>query len=335
MAGFLGMRGSGQFTTNELPQDWDQVIMREYPNGQTPIFAIQSMMPEETVASSDYNWWTETVPAYSGAVIGVYIDAALSTLYVYATHKATKGIAGATVYVKLAEADALMAVVGQTVALRDADRPTATVRGRVTAQSINGTSSYVAVQLIEADDNSIDGDGTSNASTYNLATVDRFIFMASAYPWGSGTPQASSYTPVQYSNRTQIHRTVFSLSRTAKSQQTRTGDVFDNDRIRTMYKHAQGWEWTAIFGHNYATVDPDSKQPPTSWTSDMRRIAPSLERPGWKLERNFWTPIWSSCSVSRQTISWVSVVVRLHRVSTSWLRPEAAFNWFPRLRTMV
>ena len=258
---FLGMKGSGQFTADELPQDWAQQILFEYPNGQTPIFAIQSMFPEQLVLASEFNWWTETMPARSGALTDVYIDAGLATPYVYATHQATKGIAGATVYVKMAEALATDAVIGHTCALINADRPTATVRGRVVSQSLNGASSYIAVQLIEADDNAIDGDGASAASSYNLATADRIIYMAGAYPWGSSAPEALSYTPTKFTNYTQVGRDVFSLSESAQAQITRTGDIYDNDKIRLMYRHAQGWEWSAIFGHKYSTSDIISKQP--------------------------------------------------------------------------
>jgi len=85
--------------------------------------------------------------------------------------------------------------------------------------------------------------------------------MAGAYPWGSGAPEGMSYTPVEYSNNTQIGRNVFSVSETALAEITRTGNTYDHDRTRLMYVHAQGWEMSAIFGHQYSTIDPVSKQP--------------------------------------------------------------------------
>lgn len=252
---YLGMPGTGQFAADQLPEDWEQMIMFQYPNGQTPIFAIQSMFPKQTVKSSTFHWWTEVMPVRTGAVSDIYIDAGLTTAYVYATHHATKGITGATIYVKVAESIAEQVIEGTTVALRDEDRPKVTVRGRVTGTSINGASSYLAVQLIEDDDND------DTPASYNLATVDRVILMAPAYPWGSTTPQGMSYTPTELTNNTQIARDTFDASRTALAEEKRTGNKWENDKIRLMYRHAQGWEWTALFGHKYSTTDPVTKQP--------------------------------------------------------------------------
>ena len=83
---FLGMRGTGDWADNVVPEDWAQYIMFEEPNGSAPMYAMQSMFRKEAVKSYKYHWWSETLPTEAGAVTSIYIDSGLGTAYVYATH---------------------------------------------------------------------------------------------------------------------------------------------------------------------------------------------------------------------------------------------------------
>ena len=50
MAGFLGMRGSGDFTVEgQRPKNWREMILYLYPNGSAPLTAILSKMGSEKV----------------------------------------------------------------------------------------------------------------------------------------------------------------------------------------------------------------------------------------------------------------------------------------------
>ena len=89
---FMGMRGNGDWTTDQRPKNWREVILHEYPNGDTPLTAIMSMMKSEETNDPEFNWWTKRLPVQSGAA-AIYIDVGLATAYVYATHQATHGIA--------------------------------------------------------------------------------------------------------------------------------------------------------------------------------------------------------------------------------------------------
>jgi hypothetical protein len=46
---FLGMRGTGDWATDQRPMSWRQNILYLYPNGMTPLTAILSMMGSKKV----------------------------------------------------------------------------------------------------------------------------------------------------------------------------------------------------------------------------------------------------------------------------------------------
>jgi hypothetical protein len=242
MAAFLGMRGTGNWATNQMPESWRETILYEYPNGSAPITAMMSMFKSETIDSVTHHWWTKTLPSQSATVTGVYINSDLSTAYVYATHQATCGIAGSVVFVKMAEASAKEFREGHTVVLKDANMYDVDIVGKVVDVVYNGASSYVAVKLLEADDNS------ATPGTYNLSTVDTAVIMGNINPQGSPMPRAVAYDPVEYYNYTQIWRTPLELTKTAIATKLRTGDAYKEAKRECLELHSIEMEKSAIWG---------------------------------------------------------------------------------------
>ncbi len=54
MAGFLGMRGDGDWGTSVRPQNYRQGMLFLFPNGDMPLTALMSMMKEEKVDDPQY-----------------------------------------------------------------------------------------------------------------------------------------------------------------------------------------------------------------------------------------------------------------------------------------
>jgi len=253
MTAFMGMRGTGDWATNQVPESWAQYILYEYPNGSAPLFAIQSMFRQETVDSHTHHWWTKTLPTQAGAVTNVYIDASLATAYVYATHQAVQGTAGGVVYVNVAEALAKECKVGHIVVLRDSDQLTVDVRGRVVDIAYNGASSYVAVKLTEDDDNH------ATSASYNLATVDRMLIIGSGYPEGSTAPDAIGYDPVEYTNYIQEFRDTLDISWIAQATTLRTGDAYKEAKRECSELHSIGIEKAGFWGQKFSGTGDNGK----------------------------------------------------------------------------
>ncbi len=252
--GFLGMRGSGDWSSTERPQNWREMILRLFPNGAAPLTAIMSKLKSEKTDDPRFNWFQKDLAAQGGAVTNVFIDN-LSTAYVYATHQATYGIAGATLYVQVAEAVANHFRPGHQVVLRDSSRRSdVDVQAHVKSVVKAGANSYLVVSLIEDDDNS------SDSTNYNLSTVDEVWITGNAQPEGANLPQAIAYDPTPLHNFTQILLTALSITRTAKKTRLRSTDAYEEAKMEALQYHSIEMEQAFIFGERLETTG-DNGQP--------------------------------------------------------------------------
>ena len=158
---FMGMRGTGDWVTNQRPENWRQEILYLYPNGDAPLTAMLSMMGNESTDDPHYHWWTENVGSVGGAVGGVFTLPDLSAAYV------TGGVTGQTLYVTCAADLAQQIRGGHQLLLRDASDYRVDVNVKVVSDPvINGANSLLTVELLEADDNAgAGGNDLSNADT--------------------------------------------------------------------------------------------------------------------------------------------------------------------------
>jgi len=126
---FMGMRGTGDWVTNQRPQNWREQILYLYPNGQAPLTAMLSMMKGEATDDPHFHWWTENVGSVGGTVSGIYTTPDLATAYT------AGGVAGDVLYVVVAEALAKQIRGGHQVLLRDASDYNVDVNAKVTVDT--------------------------------------------------------------------------------------------------------------------------------------------------------------------------------------------------------
>lgn len=231
---YLGMAGNGTWAADQRPKNWREKVLHLAPNGMAPLTAIMSKLPSEKTDDPEFNWWEKKLPDQGGALqgSGVYIDAAMTTAYSYATHQATYGIQDAIVYVKATEAIAGEFRKGHTVLLRDTADEQVDTLGIAVGINKNGNNSRIDVKLQEADDN-----GVTPASN-NLATVDRILLSGDSNPEGGVMPDAIGYLPTKYYNYAFISKTPISITETAKRTRLRTGDQVKEARREAMMLHA-------------------------------------------------------------------------------------------------
>ena len=230
---FLGMRGTGDWGADERPKSWREMILFLYPNGDMPLTAVLSKMGEEAVTDPEYNWWTKKLPEQAGAITATYTDSLLGTLYV------SGGVIGTVLYIKLAELVAKEFRVGHQVLLRNSSNYTVDVNAKVVARVLNGASSYLAVKLLEADD---------NGGALYIASCDRIMIIGNINAEGAVMPSSISYDPVKYNNFQQILRTPLSITRTARLTKYRTGDKYKEMKREALELHGIEMEKAFIFG---------------------------------------------------------------------------------------
>lgn len=244
MSNFLGMRGTLNWATNEDPQNWRQGIFRLKPNGKAQILGMLSMSEgygsmstaaskSKGIPSTQYNWWTQVYASASGAVTAIYTDSGLATAYT------SGGVAGQTLYVKMAEAVADNIRIGHQVMLAYTSDNTAYATAKVTDVVRNGASSYIRVTLLEADDNS---------SSYDLSDANRVIVIGNINAQGGRLPANLKKNPTPLSNVPQIFRTPISLTNSALTQELRTEDPYTKERRDALDDHSAEMEWATIWG---------------------------------------------------------------------------------------
>lgn len=239
---FLGMRGTGDWTANERPENWRQAMLFLYPNGQMPITAITSMMPSEPTDDPTYHWWTKTLPLQSGALTNVYVDSQLSSAY-------TAGaVTGTVLYVKVAEAVAAEFRPGLTAMLRKQDDYRHDTRGKVVGVVRNGANSFISFKLLHDAD-----------ATYDIDEATHIKVIGSMNPEGATMPEPLAYNPVQYTNKTQIFRTSLSLTRTALRTRLRTPDQYQEAKREALELHGMEMEHAFIWGKQYEGIGSNGK----------------------------------------------------------------------------
>lgn len=241
---FLGLKSTGDFVTDEMPENWREGVARFYPNGDAPLTALTAVMASEQVDSPELNWWDKMLPAQSAALRGNGIndDAALTTAY-----SAASGVLGTTVYANITEANAQQFRSGHQVRIIDADDYRMTTVGKIIQVHKNGNSSYLAIRLQQADQR-------------DLATADTVSICGNQSPEGGPTPDAITYQPTKYENKCQIIRNAVDLTRTAMKTRTRTGDVYKEAKMDALELHSIEME-KAIFWSVISEVIGDNGKP--------------------------------------------------------------------------
>lgn len=242
--GFMGLRSTADFATNQLDYDWRMGLLLMFPNGKTPLTGLTALMKKEKAKATRYDWWTKTHQRQGGTITGIYTNLNLTTAY-------TSGaVEGATLFIKLAEADARDFRIGHQVCLRDASDMTVDVNGLVRDVVYNGASSYLAVELLEDDDNSTVGD---------LSDADTVVVIGNLNSQAANRPPALHYDPVDNYNYTQIFRTPFEMSRTAMQTEARTGNLYAEEKRESLEYHGVEMEKAFLFGRRWQGVGANGK----------------------------------------------------------------------------
>lgn len=222
-----GLRGTGNFATDERPKNFREMILWREPNGNAPLTALLSKMKKETTDDPEFAWYEEEQNIVR-----------LTATTVTATTTTTIGLSAGNA-LNLKEGDVLLVEnATETGAYTDeivrvSATPSATDSFTVT-RAVAGTASTIA-----------------NGASLTL--------IGSSYAEGTTAPDAVSRNPTKVSNLTQIFKDVYELTGTAENTRTRTGDPIKNDKKRKMFDHASRQEFAYMFGKKVETTGSNSK----------------------------------------------------------------------------
>lgn len=201
---FFGMRGTGDWPDNYRPEDWRESILYFFPNGDAPLTAMMQKMSKMVTTDPKFHWWTQGLPIQAADLYasgsGIYTDSNLSNAYV------SDAVAGDYVYANIVEADTAQFREGHQITIRVSGDLEADVVAKCVEVKGNGTSSYLKLKLLEADDNS---------SSNDMSDATRILVSGNMNSEGAGMPDAISYDPTEWYNYTQIFRTPLEITGTA------------------------------------------------------------------------------------------------------------------------
>lgn len=254
MAAVAGLRGTGDWGTDERPKNFREMIMWRNPNGATPLFALMSKVGKKSVSDYEFNWWDEPV-----TIIRLQINqgggygAGDTTLTVDSADPSTAAPGNSWGVAKhLTEGDILMV--------------------EPAAESAWSTTEYLKVVSVLSDTQFTVLRGQLGSTAAAIAD-DRFLLkVGTAFGDGTAEPKATSRNPVKYTNKTQIFKTTYDITGRAKETEIRTGDPLANEKKRRSTDHSKDIEFAMMFGRQSESIDTNGKV--ISTTDGLRRQIP-------------------------------------------------------------
>jgi len=207
----LGLRGTGDWTTGQRPENWREEILLQFPNSPISLTALMSMLKVEITTDPKFNIFTKALPVQRATVSGSH-SSALTTIALTGTTPAKPFKKGhALINERTLE---VIWVVADPV------------------------SPYAEIVVLR-------GKGSSAATMNDL---DGLVVVGTHHQEGAAVPTAVTYDPSVVTNYTQIFRTAVFLTKTAMATKLRTGsDMLERQR-ETLEIHAIEREMAYIFG---------------------------------------------------------------------------------------
>lgn len=254
MTGIAGLRGLGDFGTDERPKSFRETILWRTPWAQgTPFTALTSKIKSTPVDDFEFHWWDEPIALVRLQVNGslsstdtlVVVDSADPTA---ATPNANWGVAK-----HLKPGDLLLVEPATDAATFDHE--------------------VIMVQQVISDTQFIAFRGAQGTTPASISNDQWMLLIGSAYAEGVSSPKGASRNPIQFKNYLQTSRTAYSVTKESAAVRTRTGDVLKNEKTRKMKDHSRALELTALFGRKSLSTDSENRKMYT--TDGLRAMIPS------------------------------------------------------------
>lgn len=223
MAGIAGLRGSGNWGTDERPKSFREGILWADPNGEAPLQALLSQMGTQSVGDPEFSWWEETLQ-HARVKVTTAANASIATLVVAADDQPA-GISGALSFVS---GDLLISETAGGIftgeIMKVTEDPT-TDTGLKVSRGYGGTTAAAIAQ---------------DAYLTKIGDV---------FSEGSLAPKSTTRNPTKLRNYCQIFKKTYTITETAKAiQGIRTGNTLANDKKRKLFEFNRDMEMAMLYG---------------------------------------------------------------------------------------
>jgi len=253
MAGVAGLRGTGDWGTDERPKNFREGILRFNPNGTAPIFALTSKAGEKTVDDPEFSWWCE-----GNVLIRLQVNGAL----------------GATdTLVVVDSADPTLSTLGANLGTATNLKPGDILLVEPAADNATFNHELLEVDNVLSDTQFTVRRGAGATTAASIADNIFLTVIGSAYAEGTGVPRAVSRNPIKNNNFIQIFKDTYELTGTADETNTRTNNGYSEDKKRKVFKQAADIEWSIMFGRKAETTGDNGK--PKRFMGGIREFIPA------------------------------------------------------------
>lgn len=256
MSAIAGLRGTGDWGTDERPKNFRELILRRNPNGMTPLFALTAKAGKETTDDPEFAWWDESSDIVRLQVSGAH--AAGDTTIVVDSSDPSASNPG------IVYGAANHLVPGDVLLVEKSTEPA--------AYSASNFEHILVTAVISATQFTVQR-GYAGTTAATIADDSFLLKIGSSYAEGTPEPDVASRNPVKYYNYTQIFKTAYELTGTAMETKARTGDPLKNDKRRKMFDHSRDLEMAMMFGIRSETTGSNGK--PLRTTAGLRAQIPS------------------------------------------------------------
>jgi len=215
----LGLFGTGDFETNETPEDWRESILYLFPNGEAPLTAFLSKMKREDTKSVKFHWWEKGLVTKSASNTGIVLAA--TTLM----------------------------VLDDTSMIRK-DMMLYNTR---TAEIIQATADPASATTVETTR------GAANTTAVNTANLDEWLVIGTAFEEGSKSGNPIYSGPGEVWNYVQTFKTPLELTNTAMKEDTRTGNKYQDMKEEALRSHSIDMEMGFFFGNRHSATGVGGK----------------------------------------------------------------------------
>jgi hypothetical protein len=226
-----GLRGTGNWGTDERPKNFREMILWLKPNGTAPLHALTSKMSKSSVNDPEFSWWEELM------TIGRFQQN--GTL----TNSAT----GFTVMNGVNGFNAQSLKPGDLLLIEEGAQTTGFAWEIIEVTSITNATQFQATRAVAG----------STAAIVTSATW--LTLIGSAYEEGAAKAAPATRNPTKVYNYTQIFKDTYAITGTADQTYARTGDARQNDKRRKAFDHATKMEMAWIFGKRHETTGAGGK----------------------------------------------------------------------------
>ena len=248
-----GVFGSESWGADQRPTNFREAILYLMPNGKAPITALMARTAKESVNDPQFSWWDEPQNLLRLVKKG-RVEAGENRILVDGDDPREDNLGtpwGSALHLTLGD---LLMVEPKT----DSETFAPEI---MQVTGVLNKGEFTAAR------------GKSGTTAAPIDPDQGLLKIGTAYPEGAPSPNAVSRNPIKYTNYTQIFKTAYEISGTARQTHARTGDELMNIRKRRMFDHSRDLEFATLFGTKSESVGFNGL--PVRTTAGIRSFIPA------------------------------------------------------------